>query len=69
MNTHGVVNTQASNAQINSSLSKHSNGENSFDKKVSKTPKAPGITRNIHGGTDTEFTSNSSTADKAQYPV
>ena len=60
---------QHMNARVNSSVGKTSSkgGENSFEKKVSKTPKAPGTV--IYGqiNTDSEFISNSSTADKANY--
>ena len=76
VNTQGMIVTpnqplQNMNARGNSSNSKNNSvgGENSFEKKVSKTPKAPGA---HHPGvqtmgTDSQFTSNSSTADKAQY--
>ena len=45
-------------------MGKHSSGENSFEKQVSKTPKAPGTQRH-NNIIDSDFTSNSSTADKA----
>ena len=68
VNTHGMmVTNQPLNARVNSSIGKTSStGENSFDKKVSKTPKAPGTQRHAQVA-DSEFTSNSSTADKNQY--
>lgn len=48
---------------MRTSMGKHSSGENSFEKQVSKTPKAPGTQRHAHI-IDSDFTSNSSTADK-----
>ena len=54
------------NSRMKTSVSKHSTGENSFEKQVSKTPKAPGTQRHNHI-IDSDFTSNSSTADKMQY--
>ncbi len=62
----GSNNNQHMNVRVNSSVGKNSTkGENSFEKKVSKTPKAPGTVVYGQINTDSEFISNSSTADKA----
>ena len=70
INTQGMavnIPLQNINSRTNSSICKTSStGEGSFEKKVSKTPKAPGSNaRRIAHGTDAEFSSESSTADKA----